>query len=107
MLTTNTGSQIPVYFTAGPLTYIAADLSGAAAAAWLPVSYSLALAAVVPVCGYLGDLIGRRYVCLLGGLLLCVGCVVMGTAHRFRDGIIGMVLCGAGAAIGEMTALAG
>ncbi|KAF1809090.1 putative major facilitator superfamily transporter [Eremomyces bilateralis CBS 781.70] len=102
-----TGSQIPVYFTAGPLTFITAELGGTASAAWLPVSYGLALAAVVPICGYFQDLLGRRYVCLLGGCLLIIGCIVMGTAHKFRDGLVGMVLCGSGAAIGEMTALAG
>lgn len=63
------------------------------------MAYALALAAVAPFCGYLQDLIGRRNITLLGGLVLCVGIIVMGTARHFRDGLIGMGLSGAGAAV--------
>jgi hypothetical protein len=36
-----------------------------------------------------------------------VGIIVMATAHHFRQGIVGVCLSGAGAAIGELTTLAG
>lgn len=106
MLTLMPGSQIPLYFLGGTLTYIAADL-GPRAPAWLPVSYSLALAGVSPFCGYLQDLLGRRYVTLSGGLILLIGCITMATAQTFRAGVVAMTLAGAGAAIGELTAVAG
>lgn len=75
--------------------------------AWLPVSYALCLAAVAPFCGYLQDLFGRRNETLFGGVLLIVGTTVLATAKSFGAGIVGMALAGGGAAIGELTALAG
>lgn len=101
------GSQIPLYFTGASLSFIAADIGGAKASAWLPVSYALALAAVAPFSGYLQDLIGRRNITLIGGTVLMVGTVVLATAKQFSHGVVGMTLAGAGAAIGELTALAG
>ncbi|KIY02373.1 uncharacterized protein Z520_02511 [Fonsecaea multimorphosa CBS 102226] len=101
------GSQIPLYFLGGTLTYISADLGGTKASAWLPVAYSLALGAVTPFCGYLQDLLGRRYVTLTGGTILLIGCIVMATAQNFRSGVVAMCFAGAGASIGELTAVAG
>lgn len=101
------GSQIPLYFVGGSLSFIAADIGGAEASAWLSVAYALALSAVAPFCGYLQDLFGRRNITLAGGLMLMIGCVVLGTAKKFGPGIVGMGFAGAGAAIGELTALAG
>jgi hypothetical protein len=40
-------------------------------------------------------------------MLLCLGCVVLGTAHSFGQGVAGMAISGAGAGIGELTGLAG
>jgi MFS family permease len=93
------GSQIPLYFVGGSLGFIAADIGGARVAAWLPVAYALALAAVAPFCGYLQDLMGRRNITLVGGVVLIVGIIVIGTAQHFRDGLVGMGLSGAGAAV--------
>jgi MFS family permease len=53
------------------------------------------------------DLIGRRYVTLVGGSSLCLGIILLATAHTFAQGVIGMAFAGAGAAVGELTALAG
>jgi hypothetical protein len=36
-----------------------------------------------------------------------VGIVLVGTAHTFAQGIVGMCLSGGGTAIGELTALVG
>lgn len=101
------GSQIPLYFTGGSLSFIAADIGGATASAWLPVAYALALAAVAPFCGYMQDLFGRRNITLGGGTVLIVGIIVLATAKSFAQGVVGMGLSGGGAAIGELTALAG
>lgn len=73
----------------------------------MPISYSLVLAAVAPFCGYLQDLFGRRNITLAGGLVLCVGIVVVATAQNIGAAVGGMAVAGAGAAIGELTALAG
>lgn len=89
------------------MTFISADIGGEQASAWLPVSYALALASVAPFCGYLQDLFGRRNETLLGGLSLMVGVIVLATAKTFGQGIVGMSFAGAGAAVGELTALAG
>ena len=74
---------------------------------WLPVSNTLAIAAVTPFVGYLQDIIGRRHIALFGTLLLMVGCVLAATAHHFGQAVTGMAMAGAGAGIGELTALAG
>lgn len=89
------------------MAFIAKDISGATIEAWMPISYSLALAAIAPFCGYLQDLFGRRNITLAGGLVLCIGIIVVATAHSIGAAISGMAIAGAGAAIGELTALAG
>ncbi len=101
------GSQIPLYFCGGSLSFIAKDIGGTETSAWLSVSYALALSAVAPFCGYLQDLLGRRIITLGGGVSLMMGCIILATAHKFGQGIVGMSFAGAGAAIGELTALAG
>jgi MFS family permease len=107
ILLTCAGSQIPLYFVGGSLSFIAADLGGLDVISWLPVAYGLALAAVAPFCGYMQDLLGRRYVTLLGGASLNLGIIVLATAQSFGAALVGMGFAGAGAAIGELTALAG
>ena len=102
-----TGSQIILYFVGGSLTFITASLKAPSTAVWLPVSNTLAIAAVVPYTGYLQDLFGKRYIALFGATLICVGIIVLGTAHTFGAGVTGMALSGAGAGIGELTGLAG
>ena len=67
----------------------------------------MALAAVAPFSGYLQDLVGRRNITLGGGLFLIVGIIVLATAKSFGAAVVAMGLAGAGAAIGELTALAG
>jgi MFS family permease len=107
VILTFVGSQIPLYFVGGSLSFIAADLGGLDVISWLPVAYGLALAAVAPFCGYMQDLLGRRYVTLLGGASLNLGIIVLATAKSFGAALVGMGFAGAGAAVGELTALAG
>jgi MFS family permease len=102
-----TGSQIPLYFAGATLTFIAKDIGAADAIGWLPVANTLTIASVCPFVGYLQDLFGKRYIALLGGLCLCVGCIILGTAHTLGQALTGMALSGAGAGIGELTGLAG
>ena len=71
------------------------------------MSNILALAAVAPFVGYLQDLLGRRNIAITGSLFLILGNIITGTAHSFGQVCAGMALAGAGAAIGELTALAG
>ena len=91
----------------GSLQFIVPDLNAADTAVWLPVANTLAIAAVAPYTGYLQDLFGKRYIALFGALLICVGIVLVGTAHGFAQGVAGMAMAGAGAGIGELTGLAG
>lgn len=62
---------------------------------------------MAPFSGYMQDLLGRRNITLAGGLVLMIGIVLLATAKSFGQGVVGMALAGAGAAIGELTALAG
>jgi MFS family permease len=109
LLTTSSGSQVPLYFTGGILSYMAADLGGEAltSSSWIPVCNTLAVAAVAPFSGHLTDIFGRRNITLIGSLLIMVGLVLAATAHSFAQAIAGMSLAGAGAGIGELTALGG
>jgi MFS family permease len=66
----------------------------------------LALAGVCPFVGSLSDLVGRRYVALLGASLLVVGTVIQTTAKNMNMFIAGSTIAGAAAGISELTALA-
>jgi MFS family permease len=107
LLTRWPGSQILLYFVGGSLTFIVKDLGTTVGTGWLPTANTLAIAAVAPFVGYLQDLFGKRYIALFGAMLLCLGCVVVGTAHHFGQAVAGMAIAGAGAGIGELTGLAG
>lgn len=96
-----------LYFVGGCLSYIAADLDAVALEGWLPVANILTVAAVAPFTGYLEDIFGRRIIAIGGAVALCIGCLILGTAHTFAQAIVGLSVAGAGAAVGELTALAG
>lgn len=104
---TDTGSQVILYFTGGSLGFIEEDLGLSRGSAWLPTANILAIAAACPYAGYLQDLFGKRYIALFGSLCICIGCVLMGTTHSFAQALAGMAISGVGAAIGELTGLAG
>lgn len=88
---------------------MAADLGGQAltSSVWLPVSNTLAVAAVAPFSGYMQDMFGRRNITLIGSVAIMVGCILAATAHSFGQGVVGLAIAGAGAGIGELTALSG
>jgi MFS family permease len=103
--TESTGSQIPLYFVAGTLSFIAADFGEGDLAAWMPIVYSIVLAAIASFCSYLQDLFGRRNITLARGVIIYAGIIIVATAHSVRQVITGMGLMRRGAAIGELTAL--
>ncbi|KAH8811539.1 MFS multidrug transporter-like protein [Xylogone sp. PMI_703] len=101
-----TGSQIPVYIFGGIPPYIYGDIGGSDRWIWFVLANLLSLAGVCPFVGSLSDLLGRRYVALIGALFIVVGCIVCSTAHEMNVFIGGMTLNGIGAGINELTALA-
>jgi MFS family permease len=101
------GSQIPLYFIGASISFLVKDMGAADKLSWLPVGYTLAEAATAPFCGYLQDLMGRRYISLVGCLLLIIGVILVGTSHSFGQAVTGMAFSGAGAGIGELTAISG
>ncbi|KAF3044451.1 hypothetical protein E8E12_010792 [Didymella heteroderae] len=102
-----TGSQVILYFTGGSLSFIGTDLNITRGIVWLPTANILAIAATCPYAGYLQDLFGKRYIALFGSFSICLGCALVGSAQSFGQAIVGMALSGVGAAIGELTGLAG
>ena len=119
-----TGSQIPVYIFGGIPPLIYGDIGGTDRWTWFVLANLLALAAVCPFVGSLSDLMGRRYVAIMGAVLIIVGVTIASTAHSMnifigkcstvksymRDHLLtivaGMAIAGAGAGINELTALA-
>ncbi|KAL6239566.1 hypothetical protein BDW75DRAFT_250411 [Aspergillus navahoensis] len=101
-----TGSQIPVYLFGGIPPIIYGDIGGVDRWVWFILANLLALAGVCPFVGSLSDLIGRRYVALIGATLVTVGMIICSTAHSMNTFIAGMAVAGAGAGVNELTALA-
>ncbi|KAH2657656.1 hypothetical protein KXW90_002662 [Aspergillus fumigatus] len=99
-----TGSQIPVYLFGGIPPYIYADIGGADRWIWFVLANLLALAGVCPFVGSLSDLIGRRYVAIIGASLICLGMIVTKCTTYLAKA--GMAIAGAGAGVNELTALA-
>ncbi|KAI9838957.1 MAG: hypothetical protein M1819_004165 [Sarea resinae] len=101
-----TSSQIPVYFFGGISPYVYGDIGGADRWIWFILAYLLSLAAVCPFVGSVSDVIGRRYVAIIGSFFIILGMTVASTAHIMNTFICGMALAGIGAGIVELTALA-
>ncbi|KAI9370659.1 fungal trichothecene efflux pump [Aspergillus egyptiacus] len=101
-----TGSQVPVYLFGGIPPIVYADIGGVDRWVWFVLANLLALAGVCPFVGSLSDLIGRRYVALIGVTLVTIGSIVCSTAETMNVFIAGMAIAGAGAGVAELTALA-
>lgn len=80
-----TGSQLPVYFLGAIPPIIYADIGGVDKWVWYSLAYLLALSAIIPFVGSLSDLIGRRYISLIGAGLIVVSMIICGTAHRMEQ----------------------
>lgn len=89
------------------IAYTVADIGGASSRAWLAIANTLALAAIAPFAGAISDLIGRRYVSMLGALLVVIGMIIVGTAKRMDVAIGGMAIAGTGAGLAELIGAAG
>lgn len=79
-----TGSQIPLYLFGGIPPLIYRDIGGADRWTWFVLGNLLALAAVCPFVGSMSDLMGRRYVAILGASLIILGMIVSSTAHTMN-----------------------
>jgi len=101
-----TGSQIPVYLFGGVPPYIYRDIGGADRWIWFVLANLLSLACVCPFTGSISDLIGRRWVALIGAGSIVVGMIICSTAQTMNVFICGMVFAGVGAGVNELTALA-
>lgn len=98
---------MPLYFVGSGFSYVAPDLGVTVGVSWIPVANTLAVASSAPFCGYLQDLLGRRYIYLAGGALCLVGVMIVGTAHSYAQAVAGTCIEGIEAGIAELTALAG
>lgn len=106
LCTVYVGSQVLLYFVSAGLVYISVDLE-TTFGNWMLTANTLAVAAVCPFVGYLTDLIGRRWVCIFGTILLILGSIIMATAHNLGTAVVAMAVGGVGAGICELTAVAG
>lgn len=95
-----------MYLFGGVPPIIYGDIGGTDRWIWFVLANLLSLAAVCPFVGSLSDLMGRRYVALIGATFIVVGMIICSTAHTMNTFICGMVFAGVGAGINELTALA-
>jgi MFS family permease len=68
-------------------------------AAWLGVAFILAAAVAVPICGRLGDMVGKKRMILVSLGLFVVGSVVCAATSSIGVAIAGRVIQGLGAAV--------
>ena len=66
------------------VAYIVEDIGGELSCAW--IANTLATAAVSPFVGVISDLIGHRYVGLLGSILVIMGLIAIGVAQTVEVG---------------------
>lgn len=80
-----TESQLPVYLFGGIVPEIYGDLGGVDRWIWMIIGNLIALAAICPFVGALSDLFGRRYLALVGSILIVLGMIVCGTATSMNN----------------------
>ena len=84
-----------------------ADIGGESSFAWVGMANTLATAAVSPFVGAISDLLGHRYVGLLGAITVIMGLVTIGVAQSIDVCIGGSALLGVGAALSEIVGTVG
>jgi MFS family permease len=82
--------------TATALPAIAGSLGAVESISWVVVAYLIAATVSAPVCGQLGDALGRRRLLLVSLALHAVGSAVAATSGSFGWLIVGRLLQGAG-----------
>ena len=80
-----TESQIPVYLFGGVVPEIYGDIGGVDRWIWMIIGNLIALAAVAPFTGAISDLIGRRYVAIIGSILIIIGMCVSSPAKTMNN----------------------
>lgn len=95
-----------MYLFGGVPPLIYADIGGTDRWIWFVLANLLSLAAVCPFVGSISDLMGRRYVAIMGATFIVLGMIICSTAKEMNIFIGGMVFAGIGAGINELTALA-
>jgi MFS family permease len=66
--------------TAGAPVYIYRDLGGLNYWVWFITANLLATAAISPFVGALSDLVGRRYVAIIGSVIIILGQIICGAS---------------------------
>ncbi|KFG83945.1 hypothetical protein MANI_116337 [Metarhizium anisopliae] len=124
-----TSGQMPPYLYGGIAPIVYGDIGGVDRWVWFITANLIALAAVAPFVGALSDLLGRRYVAMLGSAFIIIGQIVCVTAHGMNPFIgesvtleqkpffllstyivssaAGMALSGVGAGISELISISG
>ncbi|KAH7121746.1 fungal trichothecene efflux pump [Dactylonectria estremocensis] len=102
-----TSGQMPPYLWGAIPPIIYGDIGGTDRWVWFITANLICLAAICPFVGALSDILGRRYVVIMGSLFIILGQIICTTAHTMNVFICGMALSGVGAGINELTAIAG
>ncbi|KAK6382759.1 hypothetical protein LTS17_003428 [Exophiala oligosperma] len=90
---------VGLFSVASPvLSTINQDLGPSDNYAWIAIAYTLSMAVGQAFVGRLSDILGRRYIFIVGAIFALVGAIVVATAHSINTVIGGMVLGGLGAA---------
>ncbi|PIW63139.1 MFS transporter [Shewanella sp. CG12_big_fil_rev_8_21_14_0_65_47_15] len=75
---------------------IVADLGGLRQASWITIGYMLAMAASVPIYGWLGDNFGRAKILMIALVVFALGSIVSASAGTMDHMIAGRILQGMG-----------
>lgn len=75
---------------------IVEDLGGLRQASWITIGYMLAMAASVPIYGWLGDNFGRAKILMIALVVFALGSIVSASASTMDHMIAGRILQGLG-----------
>jgi MFS family permease len=89
------------------IAYVVADIGGESSFAWVGMANTLSTAAVSPFVGAISDLLGHRYVGLLGSVIVMMGLITIGVSQTIEVCIGGSALLGVGAALAEIVGTVG
>nr|POE49544.1 putative transporter c3h1.06c [Quercus suber]POE49549.1 putative transporter c3h1.06c [Quercus suber] len=99
------GAQVPAFLLGGTLTFLAQDLQLGQQAGWLPTANAIATAAVSLFVGSLLDQTDKVKMMLISAAIICIGCVVLGTAQTLGQSLAAMTLMGIPSGLIELAAI--